>query len=126
MLCNINFMFLSSEVLWVPPAKLKSFCQLDMRKWPMDIHNCTLKFASWTAHGGQIDLMLYQNSKQVSYMSLDKVLKIFWNKIIVCTDRGLCYLVWICNVNELHISMPDKHFLAHASLSQMFPCIYIG
>ena len=52
--------------MWVPPAKLKAFCKLDLRYWPMDKQRCFMKFASWTAHGGQIKLDLYNKENNVS------------------------------------------------------------
>ena len=57
-----------SEVMWVPPAKLKAFCKLDLRYWPMDKQRCFMKFASWTAHGGQIKLDLYNKENNVSIL----------------------------------------------------------
>ena len=52
--------------MWVPPAKLRAFCKLDLRYWPMDQQRCFMKFASWTAHGGQIHLDLYNDKNNVS------------------------------------------------------------
>ena len=53
--------------MWVPPAKLKAFCKLDLRYWPMDKQRCFMKFASWTAHGGQIKLDLYNEKENDLY-----------------------------------------------------------
>jgi len=51
-------------VLWVPPAKLRSFCRLNLRAWPLDEQTCVLKFGSWTSHGEQISLELYNQMKE--------------------------------------------------------------
>ena len=61
------------EVMWVPPAKLRAFCKLDLRYWPMDKQQCFMKFASWTHHGGQIQLDLYNEKNNVSTMRNFKV-----------------------------------------------------
>ena len=58
------------EVMWVPPAKLKAFCKLDLRYWPMDKQKCFMKFASWTAHGGQINVTKYNEKNNVSKNTL--------------------------------------------------------
>ena len=33
--------------------------------WPHDSHTCKLKFGSWTGHGGQIELGLYDDQESV-------------------------------------------------------------
>ena len=42
--------------MWVPPAKFKAFCKVDLRLWPHESPTCKLKFGSWTSHGDQISL----------------------------------------------------------------------
>lgn len=34
----------NGNVLWVPPATFKTFCDLNLRNWPFDSHKCTLIF----------------------------------------------------------------------------------
>nr|ACO10856.1 Neuronal acetylcholine receptor subunit alpha-2 precursor [Caligus rogercresseyi] len=55
----------TGEVLWVPPAHLKAFCRLDLRRWPQDEQTCSLKFGSWTSHANQIDMELFKNATVV-------------------------------------------------------------
>ena len=66
----VNYLFISCrgmiEVLWVPPATFKSYCQLDLLKWPMDTQECKMKFGSWTHDGFSINLTYYNNMKEVS------------------------------------------------------------
>jgi len=59
----------NGKVLWVPPAKLKAFCKVDLRLWPHESHTCNLKFGSWTSHGGQIRLGLYDNLETVESLN---------------------------------------------------------
>lgn len=46
----------SGEVLWVPPAQLSVFCELDLTYWPYDTQNCSFVLGSWTYHGLALDL----------------------------------------------------------------------
>lgn len=44
-------LYSNGEVLWVPPAQLSVFCELDLTYWPYDTQNCSLVLGSWTYHG---------------------------------------------------------------------------
>jgi len=57
-------------VTWIPPAHLKAFCKLDLKYWPHDKQRCNLRFGSWTSHGAQITLGLYNNKSRVEKMQL--------------------------------------------------------
>jgi len=56
-------------VLWVPPAKYRAFCKIDLRLWPHDTQTCKLKFGSWTSHGDQIDLGLFHGMPTVDKLN---------------------------------------------------------
>lgn len=54
---NTNCLVSSNgTVLWVPPAHLETFCDLNLSLWPFDIHTCHMVLGSWTFNGNQIDL----------------------------------------------------------------------
>jgi len=61
--------FNTGVVLWVPPAKFRAFCKVDLRQWPHDSQSCKLKFGSWTSHGDQIDLGLYHDMDTVDKLN---------------------------------------------------------
>ncbi|XP_065336685.1 neuronal acetylcholine receptor subunit alpha-7-like isoform X2 [Cloeon dipterum] len=44
------------SILWVPPAKFRSFCDLELKIWPFDVQTCKLKFGSWSYSGSHVDL----------------------------------------------------------------------
>ncbi|XP_059377686.1 neuronal acetylcholine receptor subunit beta-2-like isoform X2 [Carassius carassius] len=48
----------NGEVAWLPPAIYKSACKIEVRDFPFDQQNCTLKFRSWTYDHTEIDLIL--------------------------------------------------------------------
>ncbi|XP_054159268.1 acetylcholine receptor subunit alpha-type acr-16-like [Oppia nitens] len=43
-------------VIWVPPITLKALCNVNIKYWPYDEHNCFLKFGSWTFDGHVMDV----------------------------------------------------------------------
>lgn len=47
----------NGNVMWVPPATLKTFCDSNLRYWPFDSHKCTLLFGSWVYNGHEIDVV---------------------------------------------------------------------
>uniref|UniRef100_A0A6I8NYE0 Cholinergic receptor nicotinic beta 2 subunit n=1 Tax=Ornithorhynchus anatinus TaxID=9258 RepID=A0A6I8NYE0_ORNAN len=46
------------SIFWLPPAIYKSACRIEVRHFPFDQQNCTLKFRSWTYDGREMDLVL--------------------------------------------------------------------
>uniref|UniRef100_UPI003CC9224C Neuronal acetylcholine receptor subunit beta-4,Soluble cytochrome b562 n=1 Tax=Homo sapiens TaxID=9606 RepID=UPI003CC9224C len=48
----------NGSVLWLPPAIYKSACKIEVKYFPFDQQNCTLKFRSWTYDHTEIDMVL--------------------------------------------------------------------
>ncbi|XP_069041342.1 neuronal acetylcholine receptor subunit beta-2 isoform X2 [Lepisosteus oculatus] len=46
------------SIFWLPPAIYKSACKIEVKHFPFDQQNCTLKFRSWTYDRTEIDLVL--------------------------------------------------------------------
>ncbi|XP_053575267.1 neuronal acetylcholine receptor subunit beta-4-like [Bombina bombina] len=56
----------NGSIAWLPPAIYKSACKIEVKHFPFDQQNCTLKFRSWTYDYTEIDLVLSQG-----YASMD-------------------------------------------------------
>ncbi|XP_029430193.1 neuronal acetylcholine receptor subunit beta-4 isoform X2 [Rhinatrema bivittatum] len=48
----------NGSISWLPPAIYKSACKIEVKHFPFDQQNCTLKFRSWTYDHTEIDLVL--------------------------------------------------------------------
>ncbi|KAJ8354404.1 hypothetical protein SKAU_G00219710 [Synaphobranchus kaupii] len=48
----------TGDIFWLPPAIYKSACKIEVKNFPFDQQNCTLKFRSWTYDHTEIDLVL--------------------------------------------------------------------
>ncbi|KAM9586201.1 neuronal acetylcholine receptor subunit beta-4 isoform 2-T2 [Trichechus inunguis] len=48
----------NGSILWLPPAIYKSACKIEVKHFPFDRQNCTLKFRSWTYDHTEIDMVL--------------------------------------------------------------------
>ncbi|CAJ1049059.1 neuronal acetylcholine receptor subunit beta-4 isoform X1 [Xyrichtys novacula] len=48
----------NGSINWLPPAIYKSACKIEVKHFPFDQQNCTLKFRSWTYDHTEIDLIL--------------------------------------------------------------------
>lgn len=48
----------NGTINWLPPAIYKSACKIEVKHFPFDQQNCTLKFRSWTYDHTELDLTL--------------------------------------------------------------------
>ena len=47
----------NGSVIWVPPTEFQTFCDLNLKYWPFDSHDCHLILGSWTYNGNEIDIV---------------------------------------------------------------------
>uniref|UniRef100_A0A8C5KF05 Neuronal acetylcholine receptor subunit beta-4 n=1 Tax=Jaculus jaculus TaxID=51337 RepID=A0A8C5KF05_JACJA len=52
----------NGSITWLPPAIYKSACKIEVKHFPFDQQNCTLKFRSWTYDHTEIDMVLISPS----------------------------------------------------------------
>uniref|UniRef100_A0A2K6EP81 Neuronal acetylcholine receptor subunit beta-4 n=1 Tax=Propithecus coquereli TaxID=379532 RepID=A0A2K6EP81_PROCO len=48
----------NGSIQWLPPAIYKSACKIEVKHFPFDQQNCSLKFRSWTYDHTEIDMVL--------------------------------------------------------------------
>ncbi|KAH3830113.1 hypothetical protein DPMN_103350 [Dreissena polymorpha] len=62
-------------VVWEPPAIYKSSCTIEVEFFPFDIQLCSMRFASWTYAGDQVDLIhncsTSTNAREVIFNGID-------------------------------------------------------
>lgn len=49
----------SGKILFIPPCKMTSQCELSLRRHPYGNQECTLKFGSWTFDGNVLDVQFF-------------------------------------------------------------------
>jgi len=54
----------NGQVLWVPPCRIKSFCNITLSKDPYGEQVCSWKFGSWTFDGETMGLDFWQDEKK--------------------------------------------------------------
>ncbi|XP_072881650.1 neuronal acetylcholine receptor subunit beta-4-like [Hemitrygon akajei] len=52
----------NGSIYWLPPAIYKSACKIEVKHFPFDQQNCTMKFRSWTYDHTEIDLIAKTDS----------------------------------------------------------------
>jgi hypothetical protein len=49
-------LFHDGKNMWLAPVMLRSKCKINVRYFPFDKQNCTMKFGSWTYDGNRVDV----------------------------------------------------------------------
>lgn len=61
-----KILYNTGNVLWVPTAKIETYCKMNLVNWPFDKQTCIIKLGSWTYSGNQINLQLDSNRIDMS------------------------------------------------------------
>ena len=48
----------SGEVFWGPPTRYRASCQINVKYFPFDVQECSMKFSSWMYDGTQLNLSM--------------------------------------------------------------------
>uniref|UniRef100_U5EQR7 Putative acetylcholine receptor n=1 Tax=Corethrella appendiculata TaxID=1370023 RepID=U5EQR7_9DIPT len=52
----------NGSIIWVPPVQFRTYCELNMRKWPFDEQTCKLRFGSWAFDGNKLNISFDEES----------------------------------------------------------------
>ncbi|UJR26100.1 hypothetical protein I4U23_007446 [Adineta vaga] len=64
--------YYNGTVVWKPMSIFKSTCQIDIRRFPYDRQNCSMKFGTWTYDSSKVNLNFYRNIDQFDLRSYVK------------------------------------------------------
>lgn len=60
----------TGKLLWVPPCKMTSSCDFNLKKHPYGEQTCTFKFGSWTFDGNVLDIQFYNGTSALDLSEL--------------------------------------------------------
>jgi len=60
----------SGKILFIPPCKMTSQCELSLRRHPYGNQECFLKFGSWTFDGNVLDVQFFNGTKGLDLSQL--------------------------------------------------------
>ncbi|CAF0777918.1 unnamed protein product [Adineta ricciae] len=64
--------YYNGTVVWKPMSIFKSTCQIDIRRFPYDRQNCSMKFGTWTYDSSKVNLNFYRDIHQFDLRSYVK------------------------------------------------------
>ena len=56
----------NGDIIWSRPGLLKTTCTFDLGNFPFDKQTCEFKFGSWSYHGGQLNMSIYDPDIDIS------------------------------------------------------------
>jgi len=101
---NINCVVRSDGMVhWIPPAKYRVFCNVDLTNWPFGEHTCSLRLGSWTYDGNSVSMQINHNINTADMINLDEGCK--WDITKVTQRRRV--ESYSCNSNDIY---EDIHY----------------
>ena len=75
------------SVTWLSSAIFKSSCEINVEYFPFDEQSCTMKFASWTYDGDQVNLINSANMTDLSnYVANGE-----WDLVVASVKRNVVF-----------------------------------
>ena len=75
------------KVTWLSSAIFKSSCEINVEYFPFDEQSCTMKFASWTYDGDQVNLINSANMTDLSnYVANGE-----WDLVVASVKRNVVF-----------------------------------
>ncbi|XP_050533618.1 acetylcholine receptor subunit alpha-type acr-16-like isoform X2 [Daktulosphaira vitifoliae] len=112
-------------VHWIPPAKYRVFCDVDLTNWPFGEHTCSLRLGSWTYDGNSISMQINQNINPLDMISLDGGCK--WEVTKVTQRRRV--ESYSCNSNDtyedIHYSISIKRKIPTYNSVVIIPALVV-
>ncbi|ODM87027.1 Neuronal acetylcholine receptor subunit alpha-10, partial [Orchesella cincta] len=111
------------NLTWLSTAIFKSSCQINVEYFPFDEQNCTMKFASWTYDGYQLNLVIQTEDGDLSnYVTNGE-----WSLIAMRVKRNVitysCCEEAISRYNIQHCLTSTTAILR---LQLILPCVLIS
>ncbi|XP_057694172.1 neuronal acetylcholine receptor subunit alpha-7-like [Corythoichthys intestinalis] len=112
----------SGSCLYIPPAIIKSTCNIDVRWFPFDVQKCDLKFGSWTYGGSTLDLSI--KKAEIS----EYIPNVEWDLVAVSGNKHTIY--YECCPDEpyydITFTIVMRRRTLFYALNLLIPCIVIS
>ena len=109
------------EVFWGPPTRYKASCKINVKYFPFDVQNCSLKFSSWMYDGHQLNLSRVASTVDWRNYLPNGEWEVIKMTVRRCAQRisqwpTVTFLGWKkIVVNHLVSSAPDKVIASYPS-----------
>ena len=123
----LALVYSNGKVLWIPPARIKASCPMDITNFPFDKQNCSLKLGSWTYSGEQVCILWNVSNKIIFIYCFDFVVDavnniLQVNPVFYNGNQDFSYTYYRHNnVWELEKTYAVKHDVKYACCEETYP-----